>query len=110
MLTTKWCLNPLQYVTGFVHKGTLPLRAGLLAMDGDSAVFSGIAMRKGRLSVRIYETEGCACPVTVTLRSAPEDAKLTNLFGTPLNIPVSLDGNAVSFTLAPYSSVQLEIR
>ena len=106
---TDICLNPLQYVTGSIHKGSLPVTAGLLAIDGKTAVSSGIAMRKGELSIRIYEAEGIACPVTVTTHTAPKEAKLTDLFGKPLDIPVSIKGNCVSFTLAPYSSAQLEI-
>lgn len=107
---TDICLNPLQYVTGTVHEGTLPTTAALLAVEGKSAVCSGIAMRNRKLSLRIYEAEGKDCPVTATLRTAPKDAKLTDLFGKPLDIPVSLDKNAVSFTLAPYTAAQLEIQ
>lgn len=107
---TDICLNPLQYVTGSAHAGTLPAAAGLLDVEGKTAVFSSISMKNGTLALRVYETEGNACPVTVTTRTAPKDAKLTTLFGAPLDIPVSVDGNSVSFTLAPYSSAQLEIQ
>ena len=106
---TDICLNPLQYVTGSVHEGSLPATTGLLSVEGSSAVFSGISMKNGKLALRVYETEGNDCPVTVTTRTAPKDAKLTTLFGAPLDTPVSVDGKSVSFTLAPYSSAQLEI-
>ncbi len=107
---TDICLNPLQYVTGSVHEGNLPATTGLLAVEGKSAVFSGISMKNDKLALRIYETEGASCPVTVTLRSVPTNAKLTDLFGKPLDIPVSVSGNTVSFTLAPFTSAQLEIQ
>ena len=107
---TDICLNPLQYVTGSVHEGSLPATAGLLSVEGSSAVFSGISMKNGKLALRVYETEGNTCPITVTTHTAPKDAKLTDLFGAPLDTPVSVDGKSVSFTLAPYSSAQLEIQ
>jgi alpha-mannosidase len=106
---TDICLNPLQYVTGSVHAGNLPTTAGLLAVEGKTAVFSGISMKNGKLALRVYETEGNPCPVTVTTHTAPKDAQLTTLFGMPLDTPVSVDKTSVSFTLAPYSSTQVEI-
>ena len=107
---TDKCLHPLQYVTGSVHEGDLPSTGGLLAVEGSSAVVTGVSMRNGNLSVRVCETDGAACPVTVTLRSTLKNAQLTDLFGKPLDIPVSLDGNTVFFTLAPYTATQLNIQ
>ena len=103
------CMTPLQYVTGSVHSGTLPTTTGLLSVAGETAVFSGVAIHNDKLSVRIYETEGKPCQILVTLRYAPHDAKVTDLFGNSLTIPTVLDGNTVSFKLDPYTSVQLEI-
>ena len=87
----------------------MPKTISVFLKKRKTAVSSGIAMRKGELPIRIYEAEGIACPVTVTTHTAPKEAKLTDLFGKPLDIPVSIKGNCVSFTLAPYSSAQLEI-
>lgn len=107
---TDICLNPLQYVTGTVHEGILPATAGLLAVEGSSAIVSGVAMRNQKLSVRIYEAEGSTCPVTVTLGTAPKNAIVTDLFGSSLDIPILCNENTVTFTLPPYTTAQLQIQ
>ena len=103
------CMNPLQYVTNSAHEGSLPTAAGLLKAEGKTAVFSSIAQRGGKLALRIWEAEGKACPVTITLRQAVAKAELTDLFGKALDLPVETDGASVRFTLQPYTAVQLQI-
>lgn len=107
---TDICMNPLQYITNSAHAGMLPTTGALLKTEGESAVFSGIALRGGKLTFRIYETEGNTCPVTVQLRSAPQGARLTDIFGNSLDIPVVCSGSTVAFTLSPYATVQLEVQ
>ena len=106
---TDICLNRLQYVTNNAHPGTLPTTAGLLKTEGETAVFSGIAQRNGKLTLRVYEAEGKVCPVAVTVRGDIGAASLTDLFGQSTQQPVEIDGSTVRFTLQPYTTVQLQI-
>lgn len=106
---TDICLNPLQYVTNTAHSGTLPTSGQLLKTQGETAVFSGVAQRNGKLSIRVYEAEGRECPVTVTLHTPAKAACLTDLFGKPLDIPVTVEDTRITFPLAPFTTVQLEI-
>ena len=103
------CMNPLQYVTNTVHAGALPSSAGLMKIQGESAVCSSITLRGGKLSLRVYEAEGKVCPVTVALEQPAHSAALTDLFGTPTGQPVEVGNNTIRFTLQPYTTVQLQI-
>ena len=103
------CMKPLQYVTNNAHPGTLPTTASLLETEGDTVVFTGVAQREGRLAVRMHEVAGKTCPVTVTLPDAVETAAATDLFGQPLEIPVTVSGCRVSFTLPPYTMAELRL-
>ena len=106
---TDICLNPLQYMTNNSHSGTLPTTAGLLTTEGETAVFTGVAQRGGRLAVRMYETAGKNCPVTVTMRGVVETAEITDLFGKRLDIPVTVEDGKVKFNLAPYTFAELRM-
>ena len=107
---TDRCLNSLQYMTGTVHGGSLPVTMSLLQTEGETAVFSGVSMQDGKLAIRVYETAGKACPVTVTLRTPAKEACVTDLSGRPLDIPVTTDGCKVSLTLPPYRMAELRIQ
>ena len=106
---TEACMLPLQYVTNTAHPGKLPVSAGLMETVGDSVVFTGIAQRDGKLTVRMYETAGAASPVSVRLYSPVSAARLTDLLGTPLDIPVAVDGKTVSFTLPANAEAELRM-
>jgi alpha-mannosidase len=102
-------LNPLQYVTNTAHGGTLPTTAGFLKTEGETAVFSSVSQKNGKLTLRVYESEGKLCPVSITPRGSISGAQLTDLFGKALDLPVEADGNTVRFTLRPYTTVQVQI-
>ena len=106
---TDICLNPLQYVTNTSHKGTLPTTGSFLQTEGDSVVFTGVAQRDGCFTVRMYEAKGEACPVTVQVNGDISNAELTDLFGHKLNVPVTVEGQKVCFTLTPYMQAELRI-
>lgn len=103
------CMNPLQYVTNTVHDGPFPATGILIQTEGESAVFSSIALRGSKLALRIYETDGKICPVTVTLGQTVHRAVLTDIFGNPTGQPVEVKENTVRFMLQPYTAVQLQI-
>jgi len=107
---TDICLNRLQYMTGSVHGGILPMTMSLLQTEGETAVFSGVSRWDGQLAIRVYETAGKACPVTVTLRTPAERAYAADLSGKQLEIPVTIDGSKVQLTLPPYHTVELRIQ
>jgi len=104
------CLNPLQYVINTPHEGTLPMTGQLLDTKGETAVFTGVAERKGYLAVRMYEAEGKICPVTVTLNKPVSEAFMSDLFGNKLDIPVKAAGQQVQVTLAPFVQGELRIK
>ena len=106
---TEACMLPLQYVTNSAHAGRLPASAALLETDGDSVVFTGVAQRDGRLTVRMYEAAGTASFATVKTYSPVNAAQLTDLFGRPLGIPAAVNGNTVSFTLPANAEAELRI-
>ena len=106
---TDFCLNPVQYVTNTAHTGSLPTTLGLLETIGETVIFSSLAQRKGKFSLRVWETEGKPCPVAVTVRGSVHGAKLTDLSGKPLENAVEVTGSTVRFTLAPYTVAQLQI-
>ena len=102
-------MNPLQYVTNTIHEGSLPMTRGLMTASGDTTVFAGIAKRDGSLAIRMYETEGKECPVTITLNHPILEACLTDLFGVTLDTEVTTDGQKVQLTLKPYMQGELRI-
>lgn len=106
---TDICLNPLQYMTNTSHAGTLPTTGSLLETSGDTVVFTGIAEREGCLAVRMYESAGKDCSVTITLHSPVSEAQLTDLFGRKLDIPVTVKDRVMSFTLKSYNQAELRI-
>lgn len=107
---TDICLNPLQYVTNTPHDGILSTTGKLLETDGDTVVFTGVALREGCLAIRMYEAEGKECPVTITLDSAVSEAYLTDLFGNKQDIPVRVEGQKVHLTVTPYMQGELRVR
>ncbi len=106
---TDICLNPLQYVTNTAHAGTLPTTGSFLKTEGETVVFTGVAVRDGRLAVRMYETAGRECPVTIRLFRTTSTAQINDLFGHVLDVPVTVDGDVVRFTLAPYMQAELRV-
>lgn len=107
---TDVCLHPLQHVTNSAHAGSRPTTGSLLSTEGKSAVFTGVALRDGCLAVRMYESAGESCPVTITLRKDVRDSYCTDLLGNKLDVPVTCDGNQVSMTLQPYMQAELRMR
>lgn len=103
------CMNPLQYVTNTIHEGSLPMTGGLMTASGETAVFVGIAKRDCSLAIRMYETEGKECPVTITLNKPILKACLTDLFGVILDTEVTIEGQKVQLTLKPYMQGELRI-
>lgn len=102
-------LNPLQYITNTSHKGTLPTEDSLMKVSGETVVFTGIAQRDGYLAIRMHETVGKECPITVILHSPADSARFTDLFGNTLDLPVKVEGCCISATLLPYMQAELRI-
>ncbi len=107
---TDICLNPLQYVTNTSHEGILPTTGTLLDSKGETVVFSGVTWRDNSLAIRMYETAGKECPVTITLNQPASEACVTDLFGNKLDVRVEIEEQRVQLTLAPYMQGELRIR
>lgn len=107
---TDVCLNPLQYMTNTSHSGTLPLTGTLLKTAGETVVFTGVAKRDEFLTIRMYEASGKECPVTVVLNSTISQAKITDLFGGELNVPVTILNKSVFFNLTPHMQAELRVK
>lgn len=107
---TEICLNPLQYMTNTVHEGKLPTTGRFLQTMGKTVVFTSVAKRDGYLTVRMYETNGENCPVTVALNHEVTEAKVTDLFGNELGISSIVKGNEIHFTAKPFSQVELRLK
>ena len=107
---TDICLNPLQYMTNTSHKGKLQTTGSLIQTEGKNVVFTGIAKRDEYLTIRMYEVKGARCPVTILLNQDVAEASVTDLFGKPLDISVTVKENLVSFEVEPYSQVEVRIK
>jgi alpha-mannosidase len=108
--------HPLIAVSGTAHAGTLPLVQGFLALGAGSVAVSAVKMPedadKGRLVVRLFETDGKKTTASLALFCAPSAAWLADL--NEQRLPdaalVSLAGRTVSVALEPHTIATLVIQ
>ena len=102
--------HPVSYLSGTVHAGTLPLTAQSIALAGDSVSLSAAKPAEdGRGQIlRLYETEGKACRVTIGSYDGIREACLTDILEVDGEALSVADGKACC-TVKPYSVTNIRI-
>lgn len=106
-----FCLNhPVPYQSGCKKTGPLGKTGALLQAELGTAVLSGISMRDGFITVRLYET--CGETAIVQLASDRIDcsgAVLCDLMGRPVNGSLTAAEDCISLVMEPNSTKMIRI-
>ena len=101
--------RPMTGVPTAAHEGELPAYASMFDMQAEHCVLTSVQMsRDDALLVRLYEAEGRAEEVTLSLPFEPTGAVLTNLNEEPVG-KAEADGKKVIFRAEPYGITQIKI-
>ncbi len=101
--------RPMTGVPTAAHEGKLPAVSSLFGMKAEHCVLTSVQMSKDdALLVRLYEAEGRAEDVTITLPFAPVSAVLTNLNEEVLGA-ARVEGNEVTFRAKAHRITQIKI-
>lgn len=102
--------HPVQYLSGTVHPGKLPLDGAGYTLTGGSTVLSALKPAEdGRGQIlRVYETDGKACTLTITRAGGIIGAARTNILEETADEITIRDGKA-SIDVQPYRLVNLRI-
>ncbi len=92
----------------FATEGALPATHSFVEVAGP-ALASAVYSEGGQQIVRIYEHEGTGGPVTITLDRAPSVVTAIDMLGQPVEVPLSVSGNAITVEVRPWQIVTLRI-
>ncbi len=104
------CEHPLSYLSGTVHTGSLPLNGNAVTVLGDTVAVSSVkpAEDGNGLIIRLYETAGRDCAVTIRAFSPITAACLTDIpEKTGQAIPVK--EGAATLTVKPFSLTNIRV-
>ncbi len=108
-MTVESLLRPMFGVPTASHTGVLPTSGALMGFESRRTVLSALAMKEdGTYTLRAFETVGKGDTVTVKLPHAVEKALVTDLEGNEIG-KATVDGEAVTFDIAPYRIVALNL-
>ena len=103
--------HAISYQSGTVHKGTLPMREGLIRFCCDHVVIDSVShVKEGEIRLRVYETQGRQSNVSLQLGKPAVSACAQDATGRALKNAVSIQGNQIAFEVEPYALVDVHIR
>ncbi|MBQ7847397.1 MAG: alpha-mannosidase, partial [Clostridia bacterium] len=101
--------HPLPYVSAKYHKGSLPLEASLVKIDGDVRVSAlKNAEDSSGIVLRLYETKGQDQSVTVKARCDVKEAYVTDVHERVVE-KLPIEGGTVSLTVSKNAITTLKL-
>ena len=102
--------QPVEVVLPQGTSGELPSVASLLSLEPDQVVLSALYDEDGAVIVRLWEGEGRAAQVRLTLPWAPTTAEAIDFNGMPQEQPrPRIEGNALCLELRPWEIVTVRL-
>ena len=103
--------HPFSILFDRAHRGTLPLRGGLMELTGGSAALSGVKMPEdgSGMIVRLYETDGHACTAKLRFIRAPIGAQRLDILENKIGGTVAVSGDTVTVELRPYAVITIKV-
>jgi len=102
--------HPVRFISGTVHKGSLPLEKGFIGMESESVAISAIkkpeeGSGENRLIVRVYETEGKKAKATLKFARKVKNACYVDINEKPVDtgLSISVEEDKVGFEVDTYS-------
>lgn len=102
--------HPLRFISGTVHKGSLPLESSFMSMESGHAIISAVKMPENdvtgkSLIIRVYEAEGKKSQAVIRFATEVSRAWFVDINEKPVELcsSLSVDGNKVAFETEPYS-------
>lgn len=101
--------QPIAVQSGSVQKGSLPMSGSFLKAETGTAVISGLETLNSSTVLRLYETCGKTAQVELSPAFPVTEAQFCDVLGNALPGEIRLEKGAVSFQMAPYTTVIVKL-
>ncbi|MCK5811685.1 MAG: alpha-mannosidase [Clostridiales bacterium] len=103
--------HPIRFVSGTVHKGTLPLQNSFISLKKGNVIVSSLKMAEenNKIIIRVYETEGYNEEVVFEFKKQPKKSYFVDINEDEIkgNEKVLQNNNSIDFVVPTYSIVTI---